>query len=88
MSLPSKSFPANIDPVVGLIVTHWILGTLFGIFCALLLFAFDVGGLRSLLMTSDMGPVGLLLLCSGFGITFGGVVCASAVMLVPGPDRD
>ena len=88
MSLLSKNFRDNIDPVVGLIVTHWILGTLFGIGCALLLFAFNVAGLRSLLIASDMGAIGLLLLCSGFGITFGGVVCASAIMLVPGRDQD
>ncbi len=88
MSLPSKNFLRDLDPVVGLIVTHWILGTLFGIGCALLLLALNVAGLRSLLMASDMGPIGLLLLCSGFGITFGGVVCASAIMLVPGRDQD
>ncbi len=88
MSLLSKNFRGNIDPVVGLIVAHWILGTLFGIGCALLLLAFNVAGLRSLLMASDMGPIGLLLLCSGFGVTFGGVVCASAIMMVPGRDQD
>ncbi|MGA3302660.1 MAG: hypothetical protein ABSC72_05145 [Methylovirgula sp.] len=88
MNLPAKNFRDKIDPVVGLIVTHWILGAFFGIGCALLLLLLNVAGLRSLLMASDMGPIGLLLLCSGFGVTFGGVVCASAVMMVPGRDQD
>lgn len=75
------------DPLVRLIVTHWVLGSLTGIGCALLLLIFDVAGLRSLLMASDMRWIGLLLLCSGFAVTFGGVLCASAIMSVPS-DKD
>lgn len=71
------------DPVVRLIITHWILGALTGIGCALLLLVFNVVGLRSLLMASEMRWIGMLLLCSGFAVTFGGVVCASAIMMVP-----
>lgn len=71
------------DPVVRLIVTNWILGAATGVGCALFLFFDDVEGLRSLLVASDVLWIGLALLCSGFAITFGGVVAASAVMMVP-----
>jgi hypothetical protein len=76
------------DPVVRLIVTHWILGALTGMVCAALLLLVDIAGLRSLLMASDMCWVGILLLLSGFAITFGGVVCASAIMMVPVDGED
>jgi len=76
------------DPTVRLVVTHWILGALTGIGCALLLLVFNTAGLRSLLLASDMGWIGLLVLCSSFAVTFGGVVCASAIMIVPASDKD
>lgn len=76
------------DPLVRLIVTNWILGSLTGIGCALLLLILDVANLRSLLMASDVRWIGLLLLCSGFAVTFGGVLTASAIMSVPTRDKD
>ncbi len=76
------------DPIIRLVVTHWILGALTGVGCALLLLLFDVAGLRSLLIASDMLWIGLLLLCSSFAITFGGVICASAIMMVPAADKE
>lgn len=81
-------FRRGTDPIVRLIVTHWILGSITGIGCALLLLAFDTAGLRSLLFASDMRWVGLLLLCSGFAVTFGSVISASAVMLLPGDKQE
>jgi hypothetical protein len=80
--------PFGRDPIIRLIVMHWILGALTGIGCAVLLLVLDVGGLRSLLLRSDFLWLGLLLLCSGFAVTFGGVVSASAVMMVPTRDND
>jgi len=76
------------DAIIRLVVTHWILGALTGVGCALLLVALDVEGLRSLLLHSDFLWVGLLLLCSGFAVTFGGVIAASAIMLVPAAPPD
>ncbi len=76
------------DPIIRIVVTHWILGALTGIGCALLLLVLDVAGLRSLLIGSDVFWLGLLLLCSGFAITFGSVVCASAIMMVPAADEE
>ena len=75
------------DPIVRLVVTHWILGALTGIGCAGFLLACDVAHLRSLLAHSDVAAAGLALLFGGFAITFGGVVAATAVMLVA-PDED
>ncbi|MGO9132759.1 MAG: hypothetical protein ACLP8A_01750 [Methylovirgula sp.] len=73
----------NADPIVRLVVINWIFGSLMGIGCALALFAFNIAGLRALLAASDMEWIGLLLLCSGFAVTFGGVITASAIMMVP-----
>jgi hypothetical protein len=77
------------DRVVRLIVTHWILGAALGVACAALLLWLDVAGLRSLLWTRDRVVwEALVLLFGGFAITFGGVVCAGAVMTVPGGHDD
>ncbi|MGO9008448.1 MAG: hypothetical protein ACLQIQ_17865 [Beijerinckiaceae bacterium] len=70
------------DPIVRLVVTHWILGALTGVGCAGFLLVCDVAGLRSLLFHSDVAVAGLALLFGGFAITFGGVVSATAVMMV------
>ena len=73
--------------VVRLVVTYWILGALTGVACAGLLLILDVARLRTLLFGSDFLWIGLLLLFGGFAVTFGGVICASAIMSVP-PDDD
>ena len=81
--------PEGPHAVVRLLVMHWILGVAVGVLCASLVLWLDVGGLRSLLFRSgSLMPAGLLLLYGGFAVTFGGVVCASAVMTVPVSDRD
>lgn len=79
------------DPTVRLVVTHWILGALTGVGCALYLLACDVAHLRTLIMHSDVSLVALVLLFGGFAVTFGGVVTATAVMMIasgeePAPD--
>ncbi len=73
------------NPVVRTMIVHWIIGVGTGLFCAALLLGLDPLGFRSLLFRSDALVPGLVLLFGGFSITFGGVVCAAAVMF---PDLD
>ncbi len=68
------------QPLVRAMIVNWAFGMATGVFCALLILAFDFFGLRSLLWRSDALIPGLVLLCAGFAFTFGGVVCAAAVM--------
>jgi len=75
------------DPLVRAMVVNWAFGMAIGVFCAVLLLALDFVGIRSLLLRSDMMIPGFVLLCAGFAFTFGGVVCAAAVMAF-GTDED
>lgn len=68
------------DPLVRAMVVNWAFGMATGVFCALLLLAFDFFGLRSLLVRSDVLIGGVAMLCAAFAFTFGGVICAAAVM--------
>ena len=68
------------QPLARAMVVNWAFGMAIGGFCAGLLLAFDFFGVRSLLWRSDALIPGLALLCAGFAFTFGGVVCAAAVM--------
>jgi len=61
-------------------ILNWAFGMGIGVFCAALLLGFDVFGIRSLLLRSDVAFVGAAMLCAAFAFTFGGVVAAAAVM--------
>ena len=74
--------------VVRLVVTNWILGALVGVICGVAVLASDIGGVRTLLFGSDQMWAGLVLLFGGFMTTFGGVVCATAIMSLPYEDED
>jgi len=69
------------NPIARLIVTHWILGSALGVFCAGVLLLLDPLGMRTLLMRSDAMVAGLAMLFIGFGTTFGALVSATAVMM-------
>ena len=69
-------------------VVNWAFGMSIGVFCAALLLAFDISGLRSLLWRSDIAFVGAAMLCAAFAFTFGGVVAAAAVMQFDEPDDE
>jgi hypothetical protein len=69
--------------LVRLMISNWMLGWVVGFVCAALVLASNVGGIRDLMMNSDVMLQGLALLFGGFGFTFGGVVCATAIMLLP-----
>jgi len=68
------------QPLARAMIVNWAFGMAIGVFCAGLLLAFDFAGVRSLLWRSDALIPGVALLCAGFAFTFGGVVCAAAVM--------
>ena len=68
------------DRLVRAMIVNWAFGMAIGVFCALLILAFDFFGLRSLLWRSDALIPGAAMLCAAFAFTFGGVVCAAAVM--------
>ncbi len=76
------------NPVVRMIVLHWVLGNFLGIAFAGALILFDPIGLRALLIRSDALVPGLIMLFVGFGTTFGGVVAATAVMLQKNDDDE
>ena len=81
-------FPGLKDPVVRMIVVHWGLGMALGAVTAALFLALDIAHLWTLLQHSDIEWAGALLLFLGFGVTFGGVVSATAVMFNPKRDSD
>ena len=81
---PRKSWHA--DPVVRMIVLHWGLGAALGAVTAALVLILDIAHLWTLLQRSDAEWSGALLLFLGFGVTFGGVVSATAVMFNPKRD--
>lgn len=68
------------DPLVRAMVANWAFGMAIGVFCAALMLAVDFFGVRSLLWRSDARLIGVAMLCAAFAFTFGGVVCAAAVM--------
>jgi hypothetical protein len=68
------------DRVVRAMIVNWFGGMIVGLVCAGLLLAFDVMGIRSLLWSSDAFLVGTVTLFASFAFSFGGVVCAAAVM--------
>lgn len=67
--------------VIRLVVFNWIFGVLFGWACAGATLIFDFAGLRTLMIAADAVVPAVVLLFSGFAITFGGLVAATAVML-------
>jgi hypothetical protein len=64
-------------------ISNWAFGWAVGFAVAGAVLISNVGGIRELMLRSDMMFQGLVLLFGGFGLFFGGVVCATAVMLLP-----
>lgn len=76
------------DRLIHLLVCNWIFGVVVGIVCAGVLLAFNFDGLRGLILRSDTAGWSLALLFAGFAETFGGVVCATAIMVQPLENED
>ena len=72
----------QVPSVAWFVVVHCLLGSIAGALCACILLILDIAHLRSLLSTSDMMVPGLVMLFGGFMVTFGGVICATAVMQI------
>ena len=76
----------RLDPLVRHLIVNWALGAMAGVISATALLIVDPFGLRPLLEHSDMAAVALFMLYVGFMTTFGGLVCAAAVMFPPKDD--
>ncbi len=74
------------DKLVRYMIFNWVLGALLGALLATALLVFDPFGLRPLMNDSGMGAEAVFLLYVGFMATFGGLVCAAAVMFPPKDD--
>jgi hypothetical protein len=77
------------NPIWRFMVVHWGQGMLIGAVVTGAILTLDIGHLRTLMVHSNvLIPAGLLLFV-GFATTFGGVLCASAVMgLEEKPERE
>jgi hypothetical protein len=71
------------DRLIHVMAVHFIFGLFIGLTCAGLLLAFDFVGLRSLIWRADAATCDLILLLAGFAETFGGIVSATAIMILP-----
>ena len=78
----------KLDPLVRYMLFHWMLGMLAGALCVTLLLVFDPFGFWKLFHDSGLGVPALFLLYVGFMTSFGGLVCAAAVMFPPKDDDD
>jgi len=67
-------------------IFHWALGALGGALCVTALLVFDPFGLWPLIHDSGLGFPAIFLLYLGFMTSFGGLVCAAAVMFPPKDD--
>jgi len=77
---------SRLDPLVSYMIFHWALGALFGALLASALLVFDPLGIWPLIHDSGMGAEAIFLLSVGFMTSFGGLVCAAAVMFPPKDD--
>src|SRR6266581_4756396 len=81
--MQSDSKSPKINYLVRLMVFNWAFGGAIGFAWAGLVLLSDVGGIRGLMFRPEVVVQGLALLFGGFGLFFGGVVAATAVMLLP-----
>ena len=77
----------GLDPLVRYMIFHWVLGMLGGALCTTALLVFDPFGIWPLIHDSGMGVEAIFLLYVGFMSSFGGLVCAAAVMFPPKDDE-
>jgi hypothetical protein len=71
--------------LIHVIAFHFVFG-LAGLTCASVLLVFDFAGLRSLMFRADAASSDLILFLVGFAETFGGLVSATAIMVLPFED--
>jgi hypothetical protein len=69
--------------LVRMMIVNWAFGWAVGFACAGALLASNLANIRVMMFKSDFELQFLLLLFGSFGMTFGGVVAATAIMLLP-----
>jgi hypothetical protein len=77
----------RLDPLVRYMVFHWVLGALAGALGVTALLVFDPFRIWPLIHDSGLGLEAIFLLYVGFMTSFGGLVCAAAVMFQPKDDE-
>ena len=77
--------PLN-DPLIRYVIVNLGFGMGFGAAFAALVLWFDVSGLHRLIFTSSSPIPALILLFGSFMLTFGSLVCGTAIMLLPSDD--
>lgn len=70
------------------LIYHAVVGFAFAIFFVLVLLAFDVANLRTLLLASDQKWIALFLFTFFMGLTFGSVQMGIAIMRIGKDDDD
>ncbi|MFY9967893.1 MAG: hypothetical protein WAK41_00595 [Roseiarcus sp.] len=83
----AKPRAKGLDPLVRYMIFHWMLGALGGALCTTAFLVFDPCGIWPLIHDSGMGVPAIFLLYIGFMTSFGGLVCAAAVMFPPDDDE-
>lgn len=74
--------------LVRLVVSNWAFGWAVGQVCAAGVLLSNIGDIRVLMFHSAVMWQALALLSVGFGATFGGVVAATAIMLLPTSEEE
>jgi len=69
--------------LVRMMIFNWAFGWAVGFACAAGVLVSNVGHIRDMMFKSDAMWQFLLLMFGSFGLTFGGVVAATAIMLLP-----
>ena len=78
----------NSGRLVRLMIVNWAFGWAIGFVGAGAVLASNMAGIRDLMFKSEVMWEALALLFGSFGFTFGGVVCATAIMLLPIDEPD
>jgi len=74
--------------LVRMMIANWAFGWAVGFACAAGVLASNVGHIWDMVSKSDSMSLFLVLLFGSFGLTFGGVVAATAIMLLPTDEKD
>jgi len=72
--------------LVRMMIVNWAFGCAVGFVCAGALLVSNLSNIRVMMFKSDFELQFLLLLFGSFGMTFAGVVAATAIMLLPGEE--
>ncbi len=74
------------NPLVAYLIRHGLAGMLAGWLTVAMLLAWDVGGVGTLALASDLFPVPLIMLFGFFGLTFASVAMGAAIMSLGGTE--